>query len=41
MWAIWHQALVVNSWKRKINKNNIIEHPSCDLASLETNIHKF
>ncbi len=41
MWAIWHQALVVNSWKRKINKNIIIEHPSCDSTSLKTIIHKF
>jgi len=41
MKAIWHQALVANSWEKKIKQKIIIENPSCDSTSLETTIHQF
>jgi hypothetical protein len=41
MKAIWHQALVANSWGKKKKQKIIIEHPSYDSTSLETIIHQF
>ncbi len=41
LWALWHQALMVNNWRTKINLGIQVDCPSCELVTPEIVTHRF
>lgn len=42
LWSLWHQALVVNSWRMKIIDQSFqVDCPSYDPTTLQTTTHQF
>jgi hypothetical protein len=41
IWMVWHQAIVINVWHTKINKDIAMMCPFCNLEALKSLIHRF
>jgi hypothetical protein len=41
IWMVWHQAIVINVWHAKINKDIAMMCPFCNLEALKSLIHRF